>query len=185
VDSEPRVTEETVADFDELARQLVLVTEEYAAEEESIVSETEELKRQIGMLRTQLDVVFHGHDDKMTLLEQRREAVLVDLAKLWGDRPKTQELETHVIRRRDNRFVAILSKDRLIEELTVIRKLPEAVTKFDDKVLMGLLEVHVLTSGAAEVKTRTTISCTRKETAQSIPPTEDAPIESFIKGAEN
>jgi len=152
-----------VPDFDELIRQFVLITQELEAEEENIAHDTETLKAQIGVLRTQLEAELDKHDGKLTILEQRHEAILADLIKSWGPRPKTHELETHIVRRRDSRIVEILSKDKLIEELTVIRKLPEAVAKFDDKVLMGLLEVHVLSSQAAEVKMKTTISCAKKE----------------------
>ena len=162
-------TEEYVDDFAHLLRLRAAFSKDQDKLEAERAEAGKHLKDEITKLRERLEAVIKPFSEREDNLDEEIAHLVGQLRSMWGDNPKTQYVDGCIIRRRDLKSIDIKDKAALVEELYKLGKLTDSISKFDNKLLVKLSEVDILTKAAAVIEVKHNISCNVDKKAPEAP----------------
>ena len=162
-------TEEYVGDFAHLLKLRAVLSKEQDSIEAERAEAGNHLKEEITKLRERLEAIIKPFSEREDKLDEQIGIIVGQLRNAWGDNPKTQYVEGCIVRRRDLKCIDIKDKAALVEELHKLGKLTDSISKFDNKLLVKLSEVDILSKDAAVIEVKHNISCQRDKKAGGAP----------------
>jgi len=159
-------TAEYVGDFAHLLKLRATLGKEQDRLEAEKTKAGTNIKDEIVKLRERLESIHKPFAELEESLFGKIDQVVEQLRTNWKDNPKTQYVEGYIVRRRDMKRIEVKDKDALVEELHKLGKLTASISKFDEKYLVKLAEVDILSKETAEITLKHNISCSLDKNAK-------------------